>query len=145
GGRFGRDLIIKADVSQVKRNVLFGMPIYRFLKLLAGHRRKNDILDDHGIAADACDDVVGIDAMIHAKIANDVRDGVHLHDLTIDDRVARQVFKSEIYQAQAIRFSFQFDHLYRTRADIKTGDAFLLTEQHLLLLLRLNIWRFSRG
>ena len=57
------------------------------------HTRQHDVLYDHRVSADARNDIVGIDAMINAKIANDVGDSIQLHDLAVDDRIARQVFK----------------------------------------------------
>src|SRR4029079_8278214 len=83
------------------------------------------------MSANACYNVVGIDAVIDAQISDHVRNRVQLHDLAVDDRIARKIFKSEIHQAEVVAFTFEFDHLDRARSDIQTGDAFLLTEQHL--------------
>ena len=55
-GRLGRYLIVKADIGEIVWDVLLGMPVDRFFEFFAGHRRKNDVLQNDRMAADAGDD-----------------------------------------------------------------------------------------
>ena len=75
--------------------------------------------------------LVGGHLMVGADALYDIGDDVQLHDLTVDDRVARKIFEAEADQVQVVELAFELDHLDRTGTDVQTGNAFLFTEHAL--------------
>ena len=124
------DLVVKADIGEIVRDMLFGVPVDRFLKLVLAHRRQDDVLDDDGMAAHTGNDVIRVHLVVGAYVADHVRNRVQLHDLTVDDRVVGQILEAEAYEIQVADLSVKLNHFDRTRTDIQTGNAFLFTEQH---------------
>src|SRR5258708_30105756 len=79
----------------------------------------------HGV-----DKISGSYLMICTNALDNIRDDVQLHNLAVDDRIARQIFKTEADQIKAVQLAVKLDHFYRTRTDIKTGHTFLFTEHY---------------
>jgi hypothetical protein len=70
------------------------------------------------MAANTRDDAVRVNLVVNTNTAYNVRHDVKLHDLSIDDRIAGQVFKAETNQVKVIQLTLELDHLYRTGTDI---------------------------
>src|SRR6187397_1861854 len=98
--------------------MLFGVPVDRLFELLFAHRRQDDVLQDDRMAANTSYYAVRIYLIVHTNTADNVGHDIKLHDLSIDDRIAGQVFKAETNQVKVIQLTLELDHLCRTGTDI---------------------------
>jgi hypothetical protein len=70
------------------------MPTERLLEFLVAHVRQHDVLDDHGVTTDAGGNTRRTNLVFAEDVCDHVGDVVELHDLTINNRVGLQVFKT---------------------------------------------------
>ena len=127
------DLVVEIDVLDVERDVLLGFPVDRLAELGFGHRRQRDLLDDHGIAGQRGDDVLGLELLVGEEAADGIGDRAAIDDGAVDNTVGRNGLDPNGRHPEALPGGFQFDGLDGTRPDVEAHEAFCSAEQHVSL------------